>query len=179
MPLRSLVRISILSSLGLCLMFLGFPLLPAAPYLKYDPGDVPVLIAAFALGPGAGVGVAALKSALFALVGGGGLESLVGAPLSFLWGASCALVAGGLYRRRKTRSQAILGLVLGSLAAAVTLSAANLLVLPWFLGQPVSPTFVLQVIVPFNLVKGALSSSLCFVVYKRVAPVLKAHALVG
>lgn len=168
-----------MASLGFCLMYLGIPLFPSASFLKYDAGDVPVILMAFAAGPAAGVTVAALKCLLF-LVLQGGVEAYVGAPLSFAWGAVFAWTAGTIYRRQKTRRQAIGALLVGSLMASASLVGLNAWILPWYLAlvtqgppRPVPPSLLLGVILPFNLLKGALSSLLCFAIYKRLSPLLK------
>ena len=37
--------------------FVHFPLIPAAPFLEYDPADIPIFIGAFLFGPWAGLGL--------------------------------------------------------------------------------------------------------------------------
>lgn len=41
MRTHKLVVMAMLSSMSLDLMWLGFPLIPIAPYLKFEPGYVP------------------------------------------------------------------------------------------------------------------------------------------
>jgi len=178
--LRDLTKIAILAAVGVCLMLaLEVPLFPSAPFLKYDAGDIPVLIGAFALGPMVGVGVAFLKTVVFVLLRGTP-EAFVGAPMNFLAGASFALCAGNIYFLKKTKTRAILSLIAGGLFSCVVMLGANLLVLPLFMhvffpGAPeVSTGLLLGVIVPFNIVKACLNGVLVFVVYKRISPVLKA-----
>jgi hypothetical protein len=49
---RRLVFISLLIAMSYALMFaLQIPLVPVAPYLKYDPSDVPTLVGSFHLRP--------------------------------------------------------------------------------------------------------------------------------
>lgn len=178
---RQVTQIAVLSTVGLCLMLLiEIPLFPAAPYLKYDAGDLPVLIGAFALGPMSGVAIAALKNLLFLMVRGTPETWFVGAPMNLLAGASFALVAGNLYFLEKTRTRAVAALVVGGLASTAVMFVANLVILPVFmrvfLGSTtaVSTHFLLTVIVPFNLVKSTLNGVLVFSIYKRISPVLKA-----
>lgn len=177
---RYMTRIAILSAVGLCLMLLiEVPLIPGVTWLKYDLGDIPVLIGAFALGPMAGVGISLLKNLIF-LILRGTPEAFVGAPMNFLAGASFALCAGNLYFVEKTRNRAMLSLLAGGLFSTVVMFGANLLVLPWFLyfffpgAPPVTVGYLLAIVVPFNLIKGGLNGVLVFGVYKRISPVLKA-----
>ena len=60
MSLLRLTRIAVLSALAALLMLLQIPY-PLAPFLKYDPSGVPVLIGAFSLGPLAGIGVVRVR----------------------------------------------------------------------------------------------------------------------
>ena len=74
---------------------------------------------------------------------------------------------------------AVRGLVLGTLAMAVVMMPVNYLVFDTFMGiMHLTPVFsaavyVFAFTVPFNLLKGALSSLLAFLIYKRVSAVLK------
>lgn len=180
-PLRRMTQVAVLSAVGLCLMLLvEVPLFPSAPYLKYDAGDLPVLIGAFALGPASGVAIALLKNLLYLLVRGTPETWFIGAPMNLLAGASFAWVAGHVYSTRKTKARAVAALVLGGLVSTAVMLVANGLVLPivlrTFLDAPVdvSMHLLLTVIVPFNLMKAAINGVLVFFVYKRVSPVLKA-----
>ncbi len=54
--IRKLVTMAILVAISIVLVFLvHLPLIPAVPFLEYDPADIPILIGAFAYGPVAGI----------------------------------------------------------------------------------------------------------------------------
>jgi len=177
---RDMIRISILSAVGITLMsLLEVPFLVSAPFLKYDMGDIPVLIGAFALGPWHGVWVAFLKNVLLILLKGSP-ETMVGAPMNFLAGASFAFACGSFYALHKTKARAVVSLAIGVVVSTVVMLAANLVVLPLFMAafMPAADTetsrrLLLEAILPFNLVKGSLNSVLVFLVYKRISPFLK------
>lgn len=177
--LRQMTIISVLAAFGVGLWFFEVPLIPAAPFLKYDPGDIPVLIGAFALGPLTGVAISFLKCAVYVIMHASP-DAFVGGFMNFLAGASFAVCAGNIYFLKKTKTRAVVSLVAGGLFSTLFMVAANLVVLPWFLrlfypGAPdVTVDFLLAVIVPFNLVKATLNGVLVFVVYKKISPVLKA-----
>lgn len=60
---KKLALLAMFTAIGAVLITLvHFPLFPAAPFLQYDPADVPILIAAFAFGPVAGILVTVLAS---------------------------------------------------------------------------------------------------------------------
>ncbi len=173
------VKISLLSSLSTVLMLaVQVPLFPSAPFLTYDLSEVPALVAGFALGPVPGMAVVVLKNLLF-LVQRPQPSELVGIPMNLVAGLTMVAVSAGFYWRRKSRLRAMLGLALGAVAMAAVMIPVNLLALPlftWIFGGPETrdlATFVVVTVTPFNLVKGALSGTLTFLVYKRISAFLK------
>lgn len=173
------VKIALLSSLSTVLMLaLQIPLFPSFSFLTYDLSDIPALVAGFALGPLQGIAVVFMKNLLF-LVQRPQPGELVGIPMNLLAGSTLVGTSAWFYWRRKTRTRAMAALALGSLAMTVVMIPANLLVWPFFswlfLGQVVegSLDFALKVITPFNLIKGALSGTITFLVYKRFSGFLK------
>ena len=54
--IRKLVTMAMLAALSIVLVYVvHFPIFPAAPFLEYDPADIPILIGTFAYGPVAGI----------------------------------------------------------------------------------------------------------------------------
>lgn len=177
--LRVMTRIAILAAVGLLLQQLEISIFPMAPYLKYDAGDLPVLIGAFALGPMIGACVALLKNVLFVMLRGTP-DAFVGAFMNFLAGASFAICAGYPYFLKKTKTRAVLSLMAGGTASVIVMYLANLLILPAYIhlffpdAPPATSHFLLTVIIPFNVIKAGLNGVLVFLVYKRISPILKA-----
>ncbi len=173
------VKISLLSSLSTVLMLaVQVPLFPSAPFLTYDLSEVPALVAGFALGPVPGMAVVVLKNLLF-LVQRPQPSELVGIPMNLAAGMTMVGVSSGFYWKRKTRLRAMLGLALGAVTMAAVMVPINLMALPlfaWLFGGVAKSdlvAFVLVIVTPFNLVKGALSGVLTFLVYKRISAFLK------
>jgi len=173
------VKISLLSSLSTVLILaVQVPLFPSAPFLTYDLSEVPALVAGFALGPVPGMAVVVLKNLLF-LVQRPQPSELVGIPMNLAAGMTMVGVSSGFYWKRKTRLRAMLGLALGAVTMAAVMVPVNLMALPlfaWLFGGVAKSdlvAFVLVIVTPFNLVKGALSGVLTFLVYKRISAFLK------
>ncbi len=167
---KKLVRVSLLALIGFLLMFsIEFPLPFFPPYLKYDPSEVPGLIAAFAWGPWTGVLVEFLKTFLF-FVSGKSTAGIIGVGAAFIAGGSFVLVAGSIYERMKTKTGAVVSLLAGSLAMTLVMTVANYFVLLPLWGVPSNEVLPLitSAIIPFNLVKALFSSLATFVIYKRV-----------
>ncbi len=181
--LQWLTRVSVLAALAAVLMFnVQFPLLPSAPFLKFDPSDVPALVAGFALGPAAGMAVAALKDLLY-LLAHLSVWELVGVPMSLLASASMVWPAATLYWMRKTKGRAISSLILAGWVSVCVMTLANWFLLPPFfhwmgLGVPADMTrYLVTAVIPFNTLKCALNGLVTFLVYKRVSPLLKPKGL--
>jgi riboflavin transporter FmnP len=170
---RSLVLVGLLGAMGFLLMILlEFPipfLFP--PFLKYDLGGIPSILAALALGPGGGVSVELVKNLLF-LLSGKDPTGWVGPAAAFLAGFVMAEVTGWCYRRRATTGGLVLALGVATVVSAVVMSFANyLLFLPLY-GVPAGQVagMAAKVILPFNLVKGVLTSVIVMLIGRRLPP---------
>lgn len=187
---RKLTGTAMLSAIAYVLMFLDFsvPFMPS--FIKMDLSELPALIGAFAYGPLAGVVVCLIKNVihLFITTTGG-----VGELSNFLLGASFVLVAGGVYRFKKTRK----GALIGSIAGAVVMGLFSI-VSNYFLVYPIYYNFmpkeailgayqvifsgvqnIFQCLVvfnaPFTCIKGLISVAITFIIYKRISPILKGN----
>lgn len=138
-----------------------FPILPAAPFLKYDPSDAVGLLAAFLLGPTAGVAVVAVKNLLFLFFRAG---TPFGPLANFIAVGTFVGVAGWVYQRGRSASVPwlLLACAAGALARVVVMIPANFIILYLAFGLP--PAHVAELlwpaIVPFNSVVSAVNAVL-------------------
>jgi riboflavin transporter FmnP len=168
--MRRVVQVGVLGAVAFAFMYVDFPLPPFPTFLKYDPSEVPALVAAFALGPGYGVAVEAVKALLIGLFRSGTTGGPFGIFMNFLAGITLVSVAGGYYRVAHTKAGAVRSLVLGVGAMTGVMIAANVVLTPIFYGLPRDQVIalILPALLPFNLLKGTMSSVITFFVYKRV-----------
>lgn len=167
---KQLVRLALLASFGVLLMYtIAFPLPFFPEFLTYDPGDIPALIAAFAVGPWAGVMVQLIKNVITFLIGGS-KAGLIGVFANFIAGGTIALVAGSVYITKKSRKMAIIGLFAGVTATTIVMAIVNYFWLLPLWGVPTNQILPMltAAIIPFNFVKFSISSSVTFVLYKKV-----------
>ena len=70
-----------------------------------------------------------------------------------------------------TRKGAVIGLVVGALLALVAAIAGNLVITPAWLGVPLDAVIamIVPILIPFNLLKGALNSVLTLIIYKSIS----------
>ena len=189
---KTMTKIAILGVISFVFMLLDFPLWFTPPFLKFDISDLPSLIGAFALGPMAGVLVQLIKNLLKLLLAGTSTAA-VGELANFVVGSVFAYTAGLIYYKEKTFKNAIKGLVLGVIAMTVVISFANYyIMIPFYskaYGLPLEKiiemstavnkyvvdlkTLIIFAVVPFNLLKGLVTSILTVLLYKRISPIIK------
>ena len=165
--IKKLVLLAMFTAIAAVLITLvHFPLFPSAAFLQYDPADVPILIAAFAFGPVAGLIVTVLASFIqaFFLGGDGILMHVIATGI-------LVMVASTIYRKFHTRPGAVVGLVLGTIAMGVGMMIANHFITPFYMGVPTEmvDAMLVTVILPFNLPKAGINSAITFLVYKAVS----------
>ncbi|HEY8349549.1 MAG TPA: ECF transporter S component, partial [Clostridia bacterium] len=108
--IKKMTTIAVLSALSIVLMlFIRFPILPAAPYLIYEPADVPILIGGFLFGPAAGIIITAIVCVIqaFAL----SPDGWVGLVMHVMATGSLVITSSVIYRRYHKLSGAIIALV--------------------------------------------------------------------
>lgn len=169
---KKLVTLGVMAALSVLLSLANWPIFPAAPFLRYEPADVPVLIVGFALGPGPGLLVTLVMAVLMAVITG--LDGMVGALMHFLATGALVGAASIVYRRHRTKAGAVAGLACGTLAMTVFMPIANLVLMPIVYGYTYAQVLsILWVLVAFNAIKAGINSVITFLVYKRVSWLLK------
>ena len=117
----------------------------------------------------------------------------VGELANFIIGCALCVPAGLIYRRKRTRTTALVGMAVGTVAMTVLGCMINAyILLPTYatafgmpmdalveMGTAVNPninslaTFVIFAVAPFNLLKGVLVSLIVFVIYKKISPIFR------
>lgn len=172
--LRRLVLMAMLAGMSYMLMFvMQIPLIPAAPYLKYDPSDVPTLIGSFLLGPVAGAAIAFVKAALFLLTKG--TSGPVGSIQNFLASASFAVTAGLIYKKAPNKTGLFLGMIAGGLVmtGVMWISNAYWALAAYGIPKAAHANLLRTAVTPFNLARGAVSTAITFPIFIYLAPVLR------
>ena len=191
---KALVKIGMLAAVAVILMFFESPLPFAPAFYEIDFSEVPVMVGCFAMGPLAGAVIELVKILLnFVLTGTD--TAGVGELANFIIGCSLCVPAGLIYRRNRTRKNALIGMITGTVLMTVLGCVINAFVLlPTYatafhmpvndligMGTAVNPnitslsTFVLFAVAPFNLLKGVLVSIIVFLIYKKLSPIFRMH----
>ncbi len=196
LSVQYLTRIAVLTALASILFLLE---IPVVAFYKLDLSNLPVLLGAFSMGPMAGLTILLLKSVIGMLHS---TSMYVGELADFIMGAALMLPAALIYRRKKTRGSAVLGMTAGTAVLVVVGVLGNWkIMLPFYMtayGMPmeavigmasaavplveaewpllpfVTPEWKLLLLVtgPFNLLKGTVLGILTYLMYKRLSPLL-------
>ncbi len=172
---NKLVKLALLCALSILLMMvIRFPVIPSAPFLEYEPGDVPALIGAFLYGPAAGLLITAVVSLIQAFTVSAS-SGWIGAVMHLIATGTMVLVAGLIYKRFHTLKGAAVALVAGTIGMTLMMIPLNLYFTTKFLGVPVEAVkaMIVPAIIPFNLIKASANSALTVLVYKSVAKILR------
>ena len=178
----AIARLAMMTAVSVVLLLIVRIPFPPAPFLVYDPADVPIYITAFAFGPAAGLLVTLVVCLIQAFLLGG--DGLYGFLMHFVATGIVAVVIGLMYSKCKTRKRAVTALVVGVIVATAVMCIMNLIsqeilfqtdlsccVTPVYMGAPREAVIAMlpTAIIPFNLLKAGLNSILTFILYKRVS----------
>lgn len=190
LSVKNVVLMGMFGALSAVLMLFDFPIPFIAPsFYTLDLSEIPVLIGAFSLGPVAGA-VIELVKILVRLVLKPTSTGFVGEFANVCIGCSLVLPAGLIYKFKKTKKGAIIGMVVGTISMALVGAVLNaLIMLPFYsnfmpldsiiaAGAAINPaisnvwTFVFLAVAPFNLLKGFIVSLVTALIYKRVSIII-------
>ena len=155
-------------ALSMAVSFVEFPIVPGVEWLKYDPSGVVSLVAGFAYGPAAAVIVSVL----------GFLPHLFTNPWGTLMAVLVALAlsvpAALIYRRNKTRKGAVIGIIVGAIAALAMAIVGNIIVTPFYAHMTTAQVVALIVpaLLPFNALKFTIHGVVTFLIYKPISNLL-------
>lgn len=169
---KMLTKLAMMTAVSIVLLLLVRIPFPPAPFLVYDPADMPIYITSFAYGPVAGL-IVTLVVCLIQAFGLGG-DGLYGFLMHFVATGIATVVIGKLYQNKKTKQTAIRALVIGAVLTVAIMVGMNLLVTPFYMGVDTRAVIAMipTVIIPFNALKVGINSLLTFILYKRVSPFL-------
>lgn len=178
---------AMLTAIAVVLQYIevSVPLVPS--FLKLDFSDIPELIGAFVISPMYGVIICFLKNLIHLPMTS---SVAVGELSNFILGAVFVFVAGMIYKRNKTKKNALIASLTGAIAMAVLSVVTNYFVVYpvyaqlWAGGDmqvilnmynailPASDTLLKSLIIfnlPFTFVKGIIVAIVTMIIYKPLS----------
>ena len=188
MSTRVIAQIGILSAIAYLLRFFEIPLPIFPPFLKIDLSDVVAVFGGISMGPVAGFVIVVVKNLLQAITGSttGG----VGEIANILIAGPYVLMICLFCKKVKSYKNVLIGAVLGTIAMAIVGAVVDyFIVFPLYaviipmdaiiqMGTVLNPrvtdlfSFMIWLVVLFNIVKGAIMTVVILPLYKKVEKIL-------
>ena len=182
----NLTRCGILSAIAIVLFFIE---IPVVAFYKLDFSTLPAILAGFAMGPIQGIVVIVIKNLIHML---NTHTACVGELADIIMSCAYVVPASIIYRRAKTRKNALVSMLAGTAAMIFAAVLVNYFILiPAYkvlmglteeiivgMGSAVwsyidsLPKLVIFITAPFNVLKGIALSAVTYLLYKRVSPLL-------
>ncbi len=188
---RTMVSCAMLAACAVILIELEIPLpFIAPPFYKFDFSELPALIGAFSMGPVAGIIIELIK-VLVKLITTNTMG--IGELANFILGCIFIVPASIIYKKKKTKKRAVVGLLFSGLLMSVLASFINaFIMIPLYatlftmpvesiiqMGSSIFPfidsmfDFCLVCVLPFNLIKVLLVSAITMFIYKPLSMLIK------
>ncbi len=168
--IRKITTLGVMAALAvLAAGLLQFSIIPAYPFLKYDPADIILLLGGLTFGPWWGLALVFVTAVLQELIFGG-IGGWIGIVMHFLASGALVVVASLIYKAVPKRSGLIVGLASGALAMITLMIPLNLVFTPIYTGWPRSAVaeIILPGILPFNAIKAGVNSLIAFFLLGRL-----------
>lgn len=165
---RNMAIIAMLCALSLALSYIAIPIMPAAPYLHYDPSGVVAIIAGLTMGIHAAITVSILGFIYHLFINplGAGLAILITLVLS----VTTALIA----HKKPTAWRLSVALFVGSLLALIVAILGNLVITPIYAHVSLQTVLhmIIPILLPFNLIKFALHAAISAFIYRSALMIM-------
>lgn len=181
---RKIVSTAILAALSSILFMIE---IPVVLFYKLDLSNVPVLIGTFAMGPLSGIIILFIKSVTGLAHSG---TAMVGEFADFVIGLIYVIICSIFYNKNKTKSTALIAMLLSTIIATVISVAINKYILIPLLipnnglqvvtsmAQKLFPfvdtgnKFLWLITAPYNIIKGIVITLVTFILYKRLSIII-------
>lgn len=170
---KKIAVIGIMTALAFTVSLFDFPVFPQASFLKLDFGNVFIMLTGFLYGPIEGLTACVIKELIRIPTGStGGVGELANICMT----AAFIIIPATTYKLKRRFWVVIPSLLAGiALQIAVSLVCNRYITFPLYMGAGAANAFksLWYFIIYFNLVKGAVISVLCCLLYKTISRLVK------
>lgn len=152
--------------------------IPVVLFLKYEPKDIIITIGGFLFGPLSAFAISAVVSFVEMLTVSD--TGWIGFVMNVIASCAFACTASFIYKRRRSLSGAVIGLILGGVCMTAAMLLWNYFLTPLYMGYPREEVaaMLVPVFLPFNLLKSGLNAALTLLIYKPVVGALRRSNLI-
>lgn len=151
--------------------------IPVVLFLKYEPKDIIIALGGLIWGPA----MAAIVSVVVSLIEMFTISDtgIIGFIMNVLSTCSFACTAAFIYKKKRTLTGAVTGLLVGSVFMIIVMMLWNYLITPIYMGYPREAVveLLLPAFLPFNSLKAGLNAGFTFLFYKPVVTALRKAGL--
>ena len=147
--------------------------IPVILFLKYDPSDVIVTLGGLIWGPMTSLTVSVIVAVTEMMTISD--TGIIGCVMNIVSTCSFACTASAVYKRKRTLSGSVTGLVSGYAVMTAVMMIWNYSVTPLYMDYPREAVakLLLPAFLPYNLLKGGLNAGITFLLYKPVVTALR------
>lgn len=175
---KKITTLGVMAALSVALAFFIHIPFPPAPFLEYDPADIPIFIVSFIFGPWWGIALTVLVSVLQGVTVSAG-SGIYGILMHVFATSAFVIVSGIVYKYNKSFLGSVMALSLGCLTQALIMIPLNLIFTPMFLGSPLKAVLemIIPVILPFNLMKAGINAVITGLLFKQLEKPAKKYIM--
>lgn len=157
----------------------SFRLVSIGGFLTFDAKDAVMTVGAMFFCPVSGLvmslAVTFLEAVTISTTGPWGFL------MNFLSSAAFTVVASAVYKKRRSISGAVIGLLSAVAANTILMIAANIFITPLYLGveRQTVAAMIPTLLLPFNIIKSLLNASLVMLLYKPLTTALLKAKLIS
>ncbi len=175
---KKLTTLAMLCAVSYVLMAVSRMLPPIVLFLQYDPKDIIITLGGFIFGPLS----AALISVIVSLVELVTVSDtgIIGLVMNVISTCTFACTAAVIYKKKRTLSGAVIGLVAGCIFTTAAMLLWNYAITPLYMeiSREEVKALLLPAFMPFNLIKGGLNTAFTLLIYKPVVSALRKAKLI-
>lgn len=168
---KKITTLAMISAIAYVMVLVGR--IPVVMFLKYDPKDIVITMGGLIWGPMASFTVSVIVSLIeMVTISENGI---LGCIMNIVSTCSFACTAAFIYNKKRTLSNAVIGLLAGSLMMILVMMLWNYLIAPIYMGYPREAVaeLLIPVFLPFNLLKSGLNAGFTFLLYKPITTALR------
>ena len=167
--IKRLSAVAMFCALAFVLTYVKIPVL----FLSLEIKDSIIVLCTLLFGPISGLCIALLVPFLEMVTHSS--TGVYGFVMNALSSVTFAMVAGLIYKYKKSFYGAIFGLLSGIFAVTAVMVLANLLITPYYMGATTKEVAALipKVLLPFNFLKATLNAAVVLLLYKPLSNILK------
>ena len=174
LTVKKITTLAMLAAMAYIVMaFIRIPIMPAAPFLEYDPKDIFFVIAGFLFGPLESLVIIVLVCLIEMVTVS--TSGPIGLLMNVIASVCFVIPAALIYKKKKTLPFAVIGLAAGVLCMTGSMVLWNWLISPLYMGVPkeVIVPMLPTVFAPFNLIKAGINMGLTLMIYKPISTILR------